>query len=325
MIKCSGCGAILQNSDPNKEGYVKNLDKTLCERCFKIKNYNEYKFIDKENKYYLDILNNIEKTNDLVLLVTDFLNTINLSDLKITNPIILVLTKRDIIPRSLDEEKLLNNIKTNLNVVDKIIVGPKNNYNLDLLKEKIDKYKHSKNVYVVGYTSVGKSTLINKMIKNYSENQANITTSILPSTTLDLIDVKIDDNLTLIDTPGLLDGGSIILNIDGKTLNKIMPKKEIKPVTIQVKRSQIIIIDNIVRIDVKEKTNLIFYMSNDLKMKRYYNNTKKLINLNKNEIEIPKDTDIVIKGLGFIKNTNDCNIILYLNKSTKFTLRQSII
>ena len=54
-------------------GYTKEL-KPICERCFRIKNYSEYKFIDKDNKYYIDILNSIEKTNDLVLLVTDFLN-----------------------------------------------------------------------------------------------------------------------------------------------------------------------------------------------------------------------------------------------------------
>ena len=37
-----------------------------------------------------------------------------------------------------------------------------------------------------------------------------ITVSNLPSTTLDLIENKINDELTLIDTPGLLDNGSMI-------------------------------------------------------------------------------------------------------------------
>ena len=42
MNKCTGCGAVLQNIDTTKEGYVVNLDNKLCERCFRIKNYNEY-------------------------------------------------------------------------------------------------------------------------------------------------------------------------------------------------------------------------------------------------------------------------------------------
>ena len=163
---------------------------------FKIINYNEYRFTQKNNEYYLNILNQIQKTDDLVLLVTDFLNTIDLENLNITNPIILVLAKRDIIPRSLDEDKLLNRISSKLNIIDKIIVGSTNNYNLDLLMNKIEKHQKSKNVYVIGYTSAGKSTLINKIIQNYGEVKTKITTSILPSTTLDLIEVKVNDRLT---------------------------------------------------------------------------------------------------------------------------------
>ena len=36
----------------------------------------------------------------------------------------------------------LNKIETNLKIVDRIIVGSKNNYNLDLLFDKINKYKN---------------------------------------------------------------------------------------------------------------------------------------------------------------------------------------
>ena len=138
MTKCIGCGAILQNEDKNKEGYVSDLTKTLCERCFRIRHYNDYKFVDKDNKYYLNIIKQIEKTKDLVILVTDFLNIESLNELNIKNPVLLVLAKRDLIPRHLDENKLLQTIKTNLNIVDRVVVCSKNNYNLDLLYEKIN-------------------------------------------------------------------------------------------------------------------------------------------------------------------------------------------
>ena len=322
MAKCQGCGAVLQNSSEDKEGYTNNLENKLCERCFKIVNYNEYRFTAKNNEYYLNILNNIQKTNDLVLLVTDFLNTIDLETLNITNPIILVLAKRDIIPRSLDEDKLLKTISSKLNIIDKIIVGTTNNYNLDLLMDKIEKHKQSKNVYVIGYTSAGKSTLINKIIQNYGKVKTKITTSILPSTTLDLIDVKINDNLTIIDTPGLLDEGSMILNTPGEILNKIMPKKEIKPVTIQVKKDQTIIVQNIFKLEVTGKTNLTFYMSNDLKIERYFKKIENLNNYHKYQIDILPNTDIVIKGLGFIKATKECKATLYLDEKIKYIIKE---
>lgn len=325
MSKCIGCGAILQNEYPLKEGYVKDLSKNLCERCFKIRHYNEYKYIDNDNNYYLDIIKKIEKTNDLVVLVTDFLNTSALEEIDIKNPVILVLGKRDLIPRHLDENKLINNIKTRLNVVSKVVVCSKNNYNLDLLYSMINKYKKSKNVYVVGYTNAGKSTLINQIIKNYSDSDNTITTSVLPSTTLDLIDVKISEDLTIIDTPGLLDSGSVIFNVEGKLLSKILPKKELKPSVIQVKKDQIIIVDNLFRIDVKCGTNLIFYISNELKVDRFYKDTSKLKDLDKYKINIKDNSDLVIKGLGFIKFTKSSCITLYLDKGVKYIVRASII
>ena len=121
MTKCLGCGTVLQNTNPDFEGYVKDLSKSFCERCFKIRNYNEYRFIDKDNEFYLDIIKKIEKTNDLVLLVTDFLNTSLVDEIHIKNPVILVLAKRDLIPRSLYEDKILNNINSNLNFVSKVL------------------------------------------------------------------------------------------------------------------------------------------------------------------------------------------------------------
>jgi len=325
MIKCKGCGAILQNENPNKEGYVRNLEKDLCERCFKIRHYNEYRFVDKDNNYYLNIIDKINKTNDLVLIVTDFLNTESIKEININNPVILVLTKQDLIPRHIDENKILNNITSNLNIVSKLVVGAKNNYNLDSLFNKINKYKKSNNVYIIGYTNAGKSTLINKMIKNYSESNEQITTSILPSTTLDLIDIRINNALNLIDTPGLLDDGSIILNIKKDTLNKIIPKKEIKPAVIQIKINQTIIIDNLIRLDVKAGTNLIFYISNNLKLERVYKKTDKLKEKKQYNINLKANHDLVIKGLGFIKTTKDTNITLYLDENIKFINRQSLI
>ena len=323
MKKCDGCGSILQNEKPTSEGYVADLSKNLCERCFRIRHYNEYRKINKDNRYYLDIINKIEKTDDLVVLVTDFLNLDLLIDIK--NPVILVLAKRDLIPRSIDEQKLLSSIKSNLNIVAKIVVCSKTNYNLDLLYEQINKHKKSNNVYVIGYTNASKSTLINKIIKNYSAKEKYITTSNLPSTTLDLIENKINDNLVIIDTPGLLDTGSIILTADEKLLKKITPKKEIKPVTIQVKTKQSIIIENILRMDVENETNLVFYLSNDLKIERYYKDSNKLCTLKKHQISVEKGNDIVIKGLGFIKVTHNTNIILYLDENIKYMVRQSII
>ena len=165
MTKCIGCGAILQDVYPNEEGYTNDLSNELCERCFNIKHYNKY--VRVKDKDYTQIIKKIDLKKDLIILVTDFLNLYNLDDLKVDSPVILVVTKADLLPRSINKESLLKRIKCKLNVVSKILISSKNNFNLDLLYSEILKYKKTNNVYVIGYTNVGKSTLVNKMLKNY--------------------------------------------------------------------------------------------------------------------------------------------------------------
>lgn len=325
MTKCYGCGAFLQNDDISKEGYTKNLDNSLCERCFRIKNYNDYKPINKDNNIYLDIIKNINP-NDLVLVVVDIFsisnslkNIINM----IKNDKLLILTKRDLLKDDIYNEKLLNYFDNSF--VDKIIISSKKNYNFDLLMSMINKYKHGKNVYVVGFTNAGKSTLINKIIYNYTDISKTITTSNLPSTTLDTIKIEINDDLCLIDTPGIVDSGNIINYIDKAYLKKVIPNKVINPIVYQIKAKQSILIDDLCRVDVEPYNNLVFYFSNSLNIERVFKDTDKLCNLEKHEINVLKKCDIVISGLGFIKVMNKCSIILYTLNGVSVYTRDSLL
>lgn len=289
MIKCQGCGSLITD------------DKKMCERCFRIINYNEYKSVIKNNSDFKPLLEQISKTKDLILVVVDLFNISDLSLLNeyLNDNVILVLTKRDLLPLSFNDNKLLNydyKIKTKM----RIIISSNKNYHLDELMTLIDKYKTSNKVYLLGFTNSGKSTLVNKLLYNYSTNDTKITTSPLPSTTLDLIELKLNDNLTLIDTPGLLDEGDITNYVDGNILKKIIPTKEIKPLTYQIKGNQTLIIDELVRIDAKD-CNITLFISNKLEVNRFYKDTELLVNLPKKEFEVNKDEDIVIPGLGFIR------------------------
>ena len=89
MSKCLGCGIKLQNIDSNIEGYVINIDSNICERCFKLKNYGEYKITNKTNEDYLNILKNIDN-NSLVIYVTSILD-LNIDYLNIFKNVILVI------------------------------------------------------------------------------------------------------------------------------------------------------------------------------------------------------------------------------------------
>lgn len=330
--KCIGCGIILQDENVLLEGYTSSIENDICSRCFKMKNYGEYQIVTKSNDEYIEILKKVNETKDLVLYIIDLLNIDkDIKEIKkyINNKMILVLNKRDVLPKSINDNKIEEYFKqTGFECEDIVVISPNKNYNIDLLLSKIKKYKTSKNVYVVGNTNVGKSTLINKLMKNYSDNESQLTISPLPSTTLNQISIKLSDDLTLIDTPGLVDRGNIVNYTETQLLKKINPKKEIKPKTYQSKPGQCIIIEDFLRLDYVEgaKNSFTIFMSNDLKIKRLnMNKHDDLKDLCKKTIEVGYFEDLVISGLGFVKITEKSIIDVYVAKEVDVYTRKSII
>ena len=329
---CIGCGVKLQDSNMLHEGYTPDISNDICSRCFKLRNYGDYQISTKSNEEYIEILKSVNETKDLVLYIVDLLNIEK--DLKmirnyIKNRLILVLTKRDVLPKSVNDDKLKDYFSNlGLDYQDIIITSSNKNYNMDELLLMLKKYKSSKNVYVVGRTNAGKSTLINKMIQNYSEEKYELTISPLPSTTLNKINIKLSDDLILIDTPGLVDRGSIVNYVDFDMIKKINAKKEINTQTYQLKKGQCLIIDDIFRIDYVdgEKNSFTFFVSNELDIvKKDLNKCDTLKNLSKRTIEVGIHQDLVINGLGFIKIVEKALVDVYLENNVEVFTRDSLI
>ena len=318
MNKCSGCGVKLQNVNSNELGFVKDLNQDLCERCFRIKYYNDYKKVLKDNDYVINILKKIEE-DALVVLLIDLTNIPESLELikNLKNKILLVFSKVDLIPSEMYGSKLNNIIKyLGINYVDKIVISSIKNTNLDELMLKINKYKTSKNVYFVGFSNSGKSTLINKIIYNYTDFKSEITTSILPSTTLDLIKVNINEKLTIIDTPGLIEENNLLDGIEKEKIKKIRIDKRIKPKVYQIKKPLVLNVDDI--LEIETDNNLVFYISNNLKIKKEFN--KKINGL---EFELNNE-DLVISGLGFISFKDKTHVIIKTPYKVNIYKRKSL-
>ncbi len=330
--KCKGCGVILQDSNILNPGYTTNLDNEYCQRCFRIRNYGDYKLVDINNQEYIEILKTIDETNDLVLYVTDILNLEeNFNKLKsiVHNKMILVINKYDVISNSISEDKIKTYIKNiDDSFVDVIVVSASKNINIDELMNMIKIYQTSNNVYVVGYTNAGKSSLINKIIRNYSSmNSEMLTESPMPSTTLDLVNIKINDYLTIVDTPGIVDDSSIINHVDSRMLKRINNVNRIKPKSYPIWQGQSIVVSELFRIDYieGEKNNLIFFISNKLKIQKLFISKDVLKDRKRLDLDVKYNYDIVIKGLGFIKVVKKCKIALYIDKDAIVYLRKSLI
>lgn len=316
--KCIGCGAEL-TLEKGKLGYTKNIESDLCMRCFNIKNYNKYEKVDHLEEINT-IIKEVKASNDIVIFVVDVFNLSNkIKEIVdyLNNNVILCITKYDLV--DIDESKILNYL--NINTLDTIVISSKNNYNLDNLMELIEENKKSNNVYLVGYTNAGKSTLINKIIKNYSNNNYELTTSVLPSTTLNFVKVNVNDNLTLIDTPGII-VSNIIDYLDEEEIKKVIPKKKIKPQIYQIKTEQTIMVDNFLGIKIKPYNTVVFYGADGLKYTRYYNDIETSLKIKK--IKVSDNSELIVNGFGIIKIKKQTEVQLYLQGNIDIEIRKAL-
>ncbi|CCY94201.1 uncharacterized protein yqeH [Firmicutes bacterium CAG:884] len=316
--KCIGCGAEL-TLEKGKLGYTKDIESDLCMRCFNIKNYNKYEKVDHLEEINT-IIKEVKASNDIVIFVVDVFNLSNkIKEIVdyLNNNVILCITKYDLV--DIDESKILNYL--NINTLGTIVISSKNNYNLDNLMELIEENKKSNNVYLVGYTNAGKSTLINKIIKNYSNNNYELTTSVLPSTTLNFVKVNVNDNLTLIDTPGII-VSNIIDYLDEEEIKKVIPKKKIKPQIYQIKTEQTIMVDNFLGIKIKPYNTVVFYGADGLKYTRYYNDIETSLKIKK--IKVSDNSELIVNGFGIIKIKKQTEVQLYLQGNIDIEIRKAL-
>lgn len=327
---CIGCGSKFQTLDKNKEGYInpKVYEKaTLCERCFKIKYYGEAYVTDnpKDKTSLIKMINDSKKS---VVYLVDTL-TISKESLSVidslSNKVYLVLTKRDLLPKSVKNSKLKEYI-SNLTLIKDVFVisALKNNGVTELYNELIK--NNEKSVYVIGYTSSGKSTFINKLL-TLNGKSGNITTSSLPNTTLECINIKLNDKLTLIDTPGFVSENSSYNFIDVDIYKKLLPKSVIKPKVYTIKKDFMIILGDILRIEnnSNEDVNLVFYFKNEIKLNKMRSIRNELLK-DKDKLDVKvSDKDIILEGLGYIKVVGYANLTMYTLNKKMISVRNKMI
>ena len=298
MIKCKGCGIILQSEDKNALGYTPDIKNELCQRCFKLKNYNTL----INNGINIDNDKLIKKINSLnvyVLFLVDFLNIDSEAmDLykKIKANKTLVITKEDIIPKNIIKDRLIKNIKDIYEIREDIILTStkftKNISNIEsiCLKEK--------KVLLAGYTNAGKSSLINKMIGS------DITVSNRENTTQDFIKLNVD-GVIIYDAPGFM----------SNTKRDVVSKNIIKPKTYHLPSKHYLEFNNI-KLNVSEDSNITLYLPDEVIINR--RREKNNITC---DVLIPKNSDLVIKGLGFIKFSKTSLVSI----TSDYEIRPSIV
>ena len=285
--RCYGCGAILQDENPDEIGYVppekfNSDDEVLCERCYKLRHYSAFEPSADFSLDYVTILDHAKAEDALVVYV---LNAFSIAGSALQGigaylpeKVILLINKRDLLPSSFSDDYLRKQAeevlhKENISALDVLITSASATKpsNIEGLMQDIEKYRGGKDVYFIGAYQVGKSSLINVLLQHYSNRtDKTITTSPYPGTTLDVISIPLDENASLYDTPGIYNSHSILSVLEPEILKYVLPRNEVRPETYAAKENQSFVLSNFARVDFLKgpKTNFTFYKSNDLTIAR---------------------------------------------------------
>ncbi|XP_041042258.1 nitric oxide-associated protein 1 isoform X1 [Carcharodon carcharias] len=220
---CSGCGALLHCVDPSLAGYLPSekykqllqagtLQRSVCQRCFLLVHHQKALEVRVPEGEYRRLLGRIAQEQALVLYMLDLLDLSGslIPDLRQLvgerNPVLVVANKTDLIPA--DCRHYLKRLRHRVlqqcgqagicpeyrgrEVVH--LISAKTGYGIEELISRLQSsWRYKGDVYLVGNTNVGKSTLFNTLLQSdYCKSKApdviqRATISRWPGTTLNLL------------------------------------------------------------------------------------------------------------------------------------------
>ncbi|EFN77969.1 Uncharacterized protein C4orf14-like protein [Harpegnathos saltator] len=219
-VPCGGCGALLHCKDHAIPGYLpselflkrseRKLRLMICQRCHFMKYYNAMLEVKVSPDEFAELLKVIKTKKCAVILMvdlTDFPCSIWPEIKSVLHPYTMVFVvgnKIDLLPQDSPEFfthvkdcllKTVENTGINKNFIKYVgLVSAKTGYGIEQLINKLHAlWKYKGDVYVIGCTNVGKSSLFNVLLQSdYCKVQAadliqRATISPWPGTTLNLL------------------------------------------------------------------------------------------------------------------------------------------
>lgn len=365
-MRCEGCGALLQSDLPDRIGFIpesaRSRNPVICQRCFRIKHYNEIASVTLDQDEFLRLLSSVANKKALVVHIVDIFDFEGsmiggLQRFIGNNPVLLVVNKIDLLPKVSNWNRLRNWVQqqakeAGLKVEDTILVSARKNIGFDRLVETLGDLRKGRDVYVVGATNVGKSTLINRLIQDYSDLQGELTVSPYPGTTLDVVEIPLDDGKQIVDTPGIVYRHRLTELVPKRYIKSVLPDKPIKPMVYQLNEGQTLFFGSLARFDFIRGNRRSFtcFVSNGVNIHRtkreradelYAEHRGELLQPPAREdldelpawqkhpirVKAGKEMEILISGLGWItvNGVDSADLEIYAPKGVRVVVRPPLL
>ena len=211
----------------------------------------------------------------------------------------LVINKCELLPKNITKKRVEDYVREYYDIKDTIKV--KGGTTLHGAKSILNYLEDEdiREAYILGISNSGKSTLINDLATILDSNVSKINVSAKSNTTVDFIRVKLDEHLTLIDSPGF---------IISEYLDTDVSSKNIVAYSMKMKECETVgLLDNKYFLKFDSDTSIVFYTNSISKktIKKYFKAADGLVN----KVVISKpNTDLVLYGIGFITIKKPCVI-----------------
>jgi len=336
IMRCKGCGAVLQTVEKEKVGYALSLDHEYCQSCYRLLHYGESSI-----HFHPEDLPSLPE-NSLILMISSVLHL----DLLFSHPVwryqseakfIYIINQIDLLPKDTNLEMLLQNIIKKVKLMqvpyeDIILMSAKNPYDIDHLKQYVQSFT-SQNIYLLGVQNSGKTTLFKALTndnKALAFKKAGLTQEALEG---------MFDDQKIIDMPGLYQSGYLHHLLPYTVYKKLIPDQEIHPKIYTLNQGQTVFIEGLVAVTLTTETQpVVFYLDRNIRMHK--TNEKRIHELLENKEEqfkiyadayeekgfrIPESKmQITLADMGFVHIVGPCHVKIVYPKGFHLSLSEAL-
>lgn len=358
VLRCYQCGEILQDKNPKEKGYYNSKifkndiarHVAFCDECYdKIKSINNSMLAKDVDDEILTILDDAFATDAVILWAVDLFTFNGVLNEDLVNrvkklDVVVVGTKFDLLKKHISEDNMKQFVleqfkEAGINPIEIVILDNVKHLDMTDLFNKMNKIRRGHDVYMLGTSECGKTTLINKFLSTYkNKTKRTIHSSIYPNTSVNLLEIPLSNSASLYEMPGFSLVNTVLGKVEKDVQKLITPKKEIKITTKILKTGDALMIGSLAYFSIEKSkpTTFKFYSAEGVEVKKVpskkvnaliINNTKtKLVKPVSKRINAyidydlfeykmdndEKKHDISISGLGWLNFTARGQIIRIL-------------